>query len=189
MPLFYGALAVALAQLLPIARAPLRRAVVAAPLALLVALNVNAQVSEGRLLVATRGVGLMSDAINRFAADINAERHKRSYLFPDWGLALPTAFLTRGSVGITSGEDIAQVRSLLCAGHDVAVALIDGDRAARSDDWTRRLGWDAPDVVHYAQGDGKIVFDVLGYRGRSGGPGCATTVPDDPMPAGNARSD
>jgi hypothetical protein len=191
LPLFYAALAVGLAQLVPIVPASpaARRSLVAAPLALLAALNVNAQVSEGRALVATRGVGLMSDAINRFAGDINAQPHTRWYMFPDWGLALPIAFLTRGSVGIMPGEDTAQARSLLCAGKDVAVALIDGDRAARSDDWTRRLGWDAPDVVHYAQADGRVVFDVLGYRGRADRPGCAITVPDDSMAAGNARGD
>ena len=191
LPLFYAALAVGLAQWVPIVRAnpAARRAVVAAPLALLAALNVNAQVFEGRALVATRGVGLMSDAINRFAADINAQPHKRWFVFPDWGLALPIAFLTRGSVGITSGDDTAQARSRLCAGTDVAVALIDGDRAARRDDWTRRLGWDAPDVVRYAQADGKVVFDVLGYRGRADGPGCASNVPDGATAAVNPRSD
>jgi len=191
LPVFYAALAVGLAHLAPIARAgsAARRATVAAPLALLVALNVDAQVSEGRTLAATRGVGLMSDAINRFAADINADPRKRWYVFPDWGLALPIAFLTRGSVGITSGDDVAQARSRLCIGHDVAVALVEGDRTARRNDWTGRLGWDAPDVVHYTQGDGKVVFDVLGYHGRADGPGCAIATPAAPMAAGSARSD
>ncbi len=191
LPLLYALLAVGLAQLVPIALASAvaRSATVVAPLALLVALNVNAQVSEGRTLVATRGAGLMSDAINRFAADINAGPRTRWFVFPDWGLALPVTLLTRGSFGISSGEDVAKARSQLCAGHDVAVALIDGDRAARREDWTRRLGWDAPDVVHYAQGDGKVVFDVLGYRGRAEGPGCAITASKEPMAAGNARSE
>jgi len=191
LPVFYAALAVGLAHLAPIARAgsAARRATVAAPLALLVALNVDAQVSEGRTLAATRGVGLMSDAINRFAADINADPRKRWYVFPDWGLALPIAFLTRGSVGITSGDDVAQARSRLCIGHDVAVALVEGDRTARRNDWTGRLGWDAPDVVHYTQGDGKVVFDVLGYHGRADGPGCAIATPEAPIAAGSARSD
>jgi hypothetical protein len=190
LPVFYAALAVGLARLAPIARASTaaRRATVAAPLALLVALNVEAQVSEGRTLVATRGVGLMSDAINRFAADINADSRERWYVFPDWGLALPVAFLTRGSVGITPGDDVTQARSRLCTGHDVAVALVEGDRTARRNEWTGRLGWDAPDVVHYTQGDGKVVFDVLGYRGRADGPGC-TSAPEAPMGAGSARSD
>jgi hypothetical protein len=191
LPLFYAALAVGLAPLVPIARASTvaRRAIRVAPLALLVALNVNAQVSEGGTLAATRGVGLMSDAINRFAADINADAHPRWYVFPDWGLALPIAFLTRGTVGITSGDDATQARSRLCAGHDVAVALIDGDRTARRNDWTRRLGWDAPDVVHYAQADGKVVFDLLGYRGRADRLGCTTTAPEAPVAAGNAHGD
>jgi hypothetical protein len=191
LPVFYAALGVGVAQLATLARAGsvARRVVVSAPLALLVALNVDAQVVEARTLAATRGVGLMSDAINRFAADVDAGPRTRWYVFPDWGLALPVTFLTRGSVGITSGDDAVQARARLCAGHDVAVALIDGDRAARRDDWTRRLGWDPPEVVHYAQADGKVVFDVLGYRGRAGGPGCTIAAPVPPLAAGNARGD
>ena len=189
VPVFYAALAVGLARLMPAARARTRLGTVAAPLALLVALNVHAQVSEGRTLAATRGVGLMSDAINRFAADINADPRKRWYVFPDWGLALPIAFLTRGSVGITSGDDATQARSQLCGGHDVAVALVDGDRAARRDVWTRRLQWDAPDVVHYTQGNGTVVFDVLDYRGRADRAGCTLAAPGAPVAAGNARGD
>lgn len=173
LPLFYAALAVGMSQLSAQPAAARSYRIWSTPLLALAALNVIGQVTESRVLVATRGVGLMSDAINRFADDINAQAAKPWFVFPDWGLALPITFLTRGTVGITTVDDPPAARSRLCGGGDLAVALVDGDRAARREDWTRRLGWRAPEVESYRQADGRVVFDVLTYHGDAGGPGCA----------------
>jgi hypothetical protein len=193
LPIFYAALAVGMVSFVPQFRAAtgMGNAIACAPLLVLIAINLFGQAAESRQLVATRGVGLMSDAINRFADDINARARKPWFFFPDWGLALPVAFLTRGTVGMTSVGDAASARSMLCTGRDVAVALINGDRVARRNDWTRRIGWTAPSVVSWRQGNGLVVFDVVTYRGDARGPGCdvapstetASTASDRVKPA------
>jgi hypothetical protein len=144
------------------------------PFAALLAINAAGQAAESRELLATRGVGHMSDAINRFAADIAEGARETWYFFPDWGLSLPVAFLTRGTVAMSAGDDPASARSMLCEGRDVAIALVDGDRAARRDNWTRRLGWTSPEVRSYRQASGAVVFDVDTYRGNRDAPGCVS---------------
>jgi len=92
--------------------------------------------------------------------------------FPDWGLFMPVVFLTGGRVATHTTEDLATARETLCAGHDVAVPFITGDRSARIASWREKLAWDPPDITPYAQADGKVVFDLATFRGRRGGPGC-----------------
>lgn len=50
-------------------------------MALVLGINLIGQVAEARTLVQTGGVGLMSDAINRFAADLNAMPNKPLIFF------------------------------------------------------------------------------------------------------------
>ena len=73
----------------------------------LVALNLAGQRGEAQSLAATRGVGLYSDAINRLGSDLLAMERKPFVYFPDWGLSMPVAFLTRGTVGMDSVENFA----------------------------------------------------------------------------------
>jgi len=141
----------------------------------LLALNIAGQVVEARRLSETRGVGLYSDAINRLGADLAAMNPKPFVHFPDWGLSLPTAFLTRGTIGMDSNVDIPEVRRMLCKGQDVAIAVITGDRAARIADWQQELRWGAPLIVEYRQGDGKIVFDLATFKGQRDAPDCVSS--------------
>jgi len=173
LPLAYAALAVALGA--PV-HAPARRNVFPAfapAFAALVALSVWGQAIEAQRLAETRGVGLYSDAINRMADDLNARNPKPFVLFPDWGLSMPAAFLTHGTVGMDSVVDLPTLRRKLCAGHDVAFAAIDGDRAARIGAWQAGLRWDAPTVTRYAQADGKVLFELATFAGRRDAPACA----------------
>jgi hypothetical protein len=147
----------------------------AAVLALLVLVNIFGQVAEARRLRETRGVGLMSDAINRFATDLARATPKPFVYFPDWGLAMQVALITRGTVGMNVVEDFIQARAKLCAGRDVAVALIDGDRAARANRWQAELGWSAPTVTHYRQHDGTPLFDYVSFQGDASSDHCRTT--------------
>ncbi len=174
VPVAYGALALGLASLATAPRAwQGAAATFALPLAALVALNVGGQVKEARRLAETGGAGLYSDAINRLAADLDAAPRRPFVYFPDWGLSMPVAFLTGGRVGMDSLENFAAGRQMLCAGRDVAVAVVTGDRAARIEKWQRGFGWDAPaSVVPYAQRDGKELFALATFRGRPDGPGC-----------------
>jgi hypothetical protein len=139
-------------------------------------INLIGQVAEARTLVQTGGVGLMSDAINRFAADLNAMPNKPLIFFPDWGLAFPTVFLTRGTVAMEDTERFDYARQRLCEGQDVEVALI-RNPDIRRDKWTRLLGWDEPEVKHYRQRDGKIVFDRIRYHAGAIGQNCTSLRP------------
>ena len=131
LPIFYAALAVGVSRALPakFSNAPARSVVTVAPLLVVALVNVTGQFAEAGVLAATRGNGLFSDAINRFADDLNRAARKPSVFTPDWGLALPIVFLTHGDVPVDSIEDFGKAKHALCSGRDVALALIEGDRA------------------------------------------------------------
>jgi len=171
LPLAYGALA---AGLWAPDAAPRRltAAALVVPFALLAALNVAGQFREAERLQETRGSGLFSDAINRLAGDLNAMERKPFVYFPDWGLSMPVALLTRGTVGMDSLENYAEARRMLCTGRDVAVAVITGEREARIAGWQQALHWGAPATTTYRQGDGKVVFELATFRGQRGAADC-----------------
>jgi hypothetical protein len=147
--------------------------VAAAPLLALAVLNGGGQVELSNRLAETRGKGLLSDAIHRFAADLNAMPEKPFLWFPEPALALPLVMLTRASVPMSDQIDDPEPRRTLCAGRDVAMVRIDGHASApRARQWQANLAWDAPDVTAYAQADGRMVFEVDTFRGRRDGPGC-----------------
>jgi len=175
--LAYAALAVAMFANLAIL--PSRRRWVqggaAVAFAVLAALNICGQVTEARRLAETRGVGLFSDAINHLAEDLSALDAKPFVYFPDWGLAMPVAFLTGGTVGLDGVVDIPAARRMLCNGRDVAFAVISGDRAARIEAWRNELQWSAPLVSPYAQADGIVLFELAIFRGRRDAPACIDT--------------
>lgn len=173
LPLAYGALAVGLRAL--VNAPPAWRSAVpsfALPMAVLATLNIGGQLHEAGHLRETRGIELYSDAINRLAADLNARERKPFVYFFDWGLSMPIAFLTRGTIGLNTLEDFAAARRMLCAGRDVAFAVITGDRRARVAAWQQRLQWDAPAITEYRQGDGKVVFELATFRGQADAAGC-----------------
>lgn len=140
--------------------------------ATLAALNVGGQLREANRLRETRGIGLFSDAINRLATDLNARERKPFVYFPDWGLSMPIALLTGGTVGMDSLDNFTEARRMLCAGRDVAVAVITGDRAARVEEWQQSLRWSAPETTVYRQADGKDLFALATFPGQLGGPDC-----------------
>ena len=63
-------------------------------------------------------------------------------------------------------EDFALARKMLCTGHDVAVAFVNGDRVARRQVWQRALEMDAPTVTPYKQADGEVVFELVTFSSR-----------------------
>ncbi len=131
----------------------------------LLALGLLGQADVRAKLRETGGVGLLSDAIDRFAADARREHAQDFYIFPDWGLALPFAFLTGGDVAYAATQpDAKRARALLCQGRTVHIAVINPERGSRIAEWTRELGWTDPDVASYRQRDGMVVFDVATYR-------------------------
>jgi hypothetical protein len=182
LPIGYAGLALGFATIAgpaPHLRSPASFARLAAPatFALLVALNLLGHREEMSKLVATRGVGLYSDAINRLAADLAASPRRPYVVMPDWGLALPTVFLTGGRVHTAWNTRPTDAKRLLCEGRDVAVALIEGDRVARRDAWRAEMGWDAPSVTPYRQADGAVVFELVTFEGRIGHVACDAVGP------------
>jgi hypothetical protein len=174
LPLAYAALAVAMFETAAAAQSGRRglQACAAIVLAALVALNIAGQAVEARRLAETRGTGYFSDAINRFAADLNALQAKPFLYIPDWGLSMPVAFLTRGTVGMDSVVNLPLARRMLCDGRNVAFAVITGERTARIERWRQELRWGAPAVTPYAQADGKIVFELATFAGQRDAPAC-----------------
>jgi hypothetical protein len=175
LPLAYAALAFALCETAP---GPPQRnrwaeGVVALGFAALIAVNITGQLRESERLAQTRGVGLYSDAINRLGADLSAINPKPFVYFPDWGLWMPVAFLTRGTVGMDTAANLPAVRRMLCDGRDVAFAVINGDRADRIETWRRELRWSEPANFAYRQGDGRIVFELATFKWQRGAPACA----------------
>jgi hypothetical protein len=166
LPLLYAGLVVALQHASTILRSTRVRNGLAALVAVVgLVINVQGQVAESRRLQETRGVGLMSDAINRFAADLNGVTPKPFLFLADWGLSIPVVFLTRGSVGMSSDEDFALGREMICSGRDVAVALVNGDWPVRIAQWRRELQVDERSVKAYDEASGKTVFLVVTFSG------------------------
>jgi 4-amino-4-deoxy-L-arabinose transferase-like glycosyltransferase len=175
LPLAYAALAIGLVALggaPPVWRSAALTLLL--PFAALAALNVGGQVKEGIALHEVRGAGLYSDAINRLAADLDAAPARPFVYFPDWGLLMPVVMLTGGRVGVDSLENFDAARKRLCAGRDVAVALVTGDRDARFANWQKALAWDSPERTAYREARGAIVFELATFRGRRNASGCVT---------------
>ncbi len=168
LPLCYGALAVVCnAFLLQIpASFPISRRVTGIAtgcmLATIGAINVWGEIKEGDDLTRTHGVGLYSDAIDKFAENLLANDARRLVILPDWGLMMPVAFLTRARVEIWDTERLDAARQKNCEGSPVVIALIK-DRAPRFDAW-RRAFQDAGTLTDYTQHDGSVVFQVLTFR-------------------------
>src|SRR6185295_19079658 len=101
VPIAYGTMAAALATLVTTTPTRARRwlrATYAAPFALLFELNAAGDLDEAEVLRQTGGVGLYSDAINRFADDVLRDHATDYILMPDWGLFTSLVFLTEGTV-------------------------------------------------------------------------------------------
>jgi hypothetical protein len=166
VPLSYAAFAIGASALAKtLLRRSCRRAAVAFGIlcSVLAVLNVAGEVDAARILARTRGTGLHSDAINRFAADV-ARDPRSLVVLPDWGLMMPVAFLTGGQVELMDHEDFGVARARMCQRRGIAVAVIDGDRAARLGRWRTELWAIDPAVEDYRQADGKVVFQVARFR-------------------------
>ena len=124
---------------------------VIAPLGVAAVQNLHGQLKSRDILRETRGVGLYSDAITLFADDIKKNNKAAYYVMPDWGLLMPSIFLTSGLTEITANENFAHARQLLCRGREVRWVLVSGDRTARFNEITRQLKWSDPTIQSWKQ--------------------------------------
>lgn len=109
----------------------------------------------------TGGVGLYSDAINRFANEISVRYPDSTVYFPDWGYRMPFTFLTNGKVEYDSRIDPLKIRQDACLGKDSYVVFDKINNEKRFDLIERNSGLDA-EVTTWYQYDEKPVFQV-GY--------------------------
>ena len=175
VPLIYAGLAASIdAVRRSIGAARAFNIVAGGAVAVILALNVIGDVREVDTLRRTGGVANYSDAINRLGADLLAGDHNRLLILPDWGLYMPTAFLTQATMEMASHDDYALARQRLCEGKDVVVGLIAGERAARFLEWQRKLDWTAPEIRAYHQRDGNVVFEVGTFSGRHANSRCGS---------------
>ena len=175
VPILYAALAVALSAALRPARPGARAAAVVA-LGALAAVNVAAQATISERLAQTRGKGFLSDAIHRFADDLNAMPEKPYVWFSEPALALPLSMLTRATVPMSDRIDDPEPRRRLCEERDVPMLRPERHFSApRAREWQARRAWDEPLRRAYAQADGVAASGVATFRGRRDGPGCTAS--------------
>jgi hypothetical protein len=175
VPLMYAALALALANAVAglegsrFIRTGTPGVVV---FAALIAINVAGDKQVISKLADTHGVGLYSDAIDRFADDVLRTKRDHFVVLPDWGLFMPVVFLTGANVQVASADNFEAARHFLCHQRDVTVGLITGDREARFADYQRRLRWEPPAIEAYKQHDGTVVFEVGTFKANAAAETC-----------------
>jgi hypothetical protein len=169
VPILYLGLGVSFSTLLPLNRR-WSMAASAGSLAILAATSATAQADFGQKLVLTGGKGFLSDAIHRFASELNATEAKPFLWFPDAVMALPLIMLTNGQVEMSDQLDDREPRRRLCSGEDVWLVRIPNHASSpRGDQWLERLDWaPIPKPAVYAERDGTPVFEVVRLRGRPG---------------------
>ncbi len=180
VPIAYATLALALLTVAGDAAVSWTRWSLVAPFVVLVGLNVAGDINEAAVLRKTGGVGLYSDSINQFADDLLRDRRRDFVVFPDWGLFTSAVFLTAGAVETDTVENFPRVHQVLCAGRNVSVAVIKGDRAARLAEWQRQLDWGPPTLKDYRQRDGVVVFKLGTFSAGEAAQRCTTPAATGP---------
>lgn len=118
----------------------------------------------------TGGVGLSSDAIDHFAEDTLREKDATHVFFPDWGVFMQFAMLTRGTIPYSTDFSLEEAKGVLCGGHDAEVVLVAGKADDRLKRWDTALGWPAATSI-YAQRDGTPVLLTARWRAAERPPG------------------
>jgi hypothetical protein len=121
-------------------------------------------------LTQTGGVGLASDAIERFAEDSLQTPVPTHAFFPDWGVFMPFEMITRGQIPLTTGFTPLEAQRTLCAGRDVLLGLMDNSIAVgqpgsdRLPAWIKAVGWGQPDLATYRQRDQVPVITAIRWH-------------------------
>jgi hypothetical protein len=121
----------------------------------------------------------MSDAIDSFAATLDAEAKPPLVVYPDWGLAFQVVMLSGARVPASFTLWPELRRDILCAKRrDIVLAVIEGDRAARITRWASEQGLAGkPEIVPWRQRDRVVVFEAARFRAADQGAVCAATGP------------
>ncbi len=167
LPVMYIALALTLDQW--VQRFTRRRGAAALVVAIILVLPLLAGNAVDRQaaffeLQRTGGVGLASDAIERFAEESLQTRVPTHAFFPDWGVFMPFEMITHGRIPLTTGFTPEDAVRTLCGGQDVLLALVDGQDPNRLPGWIDAVGWGQPDITIYRQRDGVPVLTAIRWR-------------------------
>jgi hypothetical protein len=167
LPLLYTALALALERIASVlaprhsVAASLVIACAAAPFLIANAADRQAFFLD---LDATGGIKLASDAIDRYAEDSLHDAPGAYRFFPDWGVFMSFAMITRGSVPYAADFSPAAARTVLCGGQDAELVMVAGQPEARLQDWLTAVGWSKYDRSRYDQRDGTPVLDIVHWH-------------------------
>ena len=112
----------------------------------------------------TGGVGLASDAIERFAEDSLTNPAPTFAFFPDWGIFMPFEMVTGGKIPLLTEFSPEAARRKLCEGQDALLAIINDEGVDRLAPWIDAVGWGSPEVVVYRQRDDAPVLTSVRWR-------------------------
>jgi hypothetical protein len=112
----------------------------------------------------TGGVGLASDAIERFAEDSRSDPEPTFAFFPDWGVFMPFEMVTGGQIPLLADFSPEAARRKLCEGQDALLAIINDKGVDRLAPWIDAVGWGSPEIVVYRQRDNVPVLTSVRWR-------------------------
>jgi hypothetical protein len=121
-------------------------------------------------LETTGGVGLSSDAIDRFVHDALQEKDATRFFFPDWGVFMQFAMLTRGTIPYTTSFSTEAAHAVLCAGQDAEVVTVAGQSDDRLKRWSTAMGWPYETSI-FRQRDGTPVLLATLWKAKERPPG------------------
>lgn len=123
----------------------------------------------------TGGVGLASDAVERFAQDSLSNPDPTFGFFPDWGIFMPFEMVTGGQIPLLADFSPDAARRKLCDGRDALLAVINEQGLDRLPPWIEAVGWGSPEIVVYRQRDNAPVLTSVRWRSSaSTHPACAS---------------
>ena len=177
LPLLYVALALCMEDLAnPISS--LRWAQWALALPILI-LGIGNAIDRQRVMLAlerTGGVGLASDAIERFAQDSLTNADATFAFFPDWGIFMPFEMVTGGQIPLLTEFSPEAVRRKLCEGQDALLAIINEQGVDRLAPWIAAVGWGLPEIAVYRQRDNVPVVTSVRWRASGLKPPCMRLI-------------
>jgi hypothetical protein len=112
----------------------------------------------------TGGVGLASEAIERFAEDSRSNPESAFAFFPDWGVFMPFEMVTGGQIPLLADFSPEAARRKLCEGQDALLAIINDKGLDRLAPWIDAVGWGSPEIVVYRQRDNVPVLTSVRWR-------------------------
>jgi hypothetical protein len=140
-----------------------RALLVVCALSLVAITSVIAQQQFHRGLQDTGGARLYSDAIDRFAEDVDRSAPNATVYAADWGFSMPLAFLT-GAPAVRTAVDVEEIRQETCGGKPQLVVFWgqgNDKKAQLVADLARRP---IASMVTWAQRNGVPLFQVARFE-------------------------